>query len=53
MYVRDVEPHWSTAKIDFTCECSECGAEIKKVLTKPHDTNPSLVVIIGHDRRIE
>jgi hypothetical protein len=35
MYVRDVEPHWSMAKIDFTYECFECGAEIKKTVTKP------------------
>ena len=26
MYVRDVEPHWSMAKIEFTYECSDCGA---------------------------
>jgi len=35
MYVRDVEPHWSVATIDFIYECSDCGAEIKKSLTKP------------------
>jgi hypothetical protein len=35
MHVRDVEPHWSMAKIYFIYECSECGAEIKKTLTKP------------------
>ena len=35
MYVRDVEPHWSVAEIDFIYECSGCGAEIKKSLTKP------------------
>ena len=35
MYVRDVEPHWSLAKIDFIYECSECGNEIKKTVTKP------------------
>ena len=27
VYVRDVAPHWSMAKIDFTYECSDCGAE--------------------------
>ena len=27
MYVKDVTPHWSMAKIDFTYECSDCGAE--------------------------
>jgi hypothetical protein len=35
MYVRDVEPHWSMAKIDFIYECADCGAEIKKTITKP------------------
>lgn len=35
MYVRDVEPHWRVSKIDFVYECSECGTEIKKTLTKP------------------
>jgi hypothetical protein len=34
MYVRDVEPHWSMAKIDFTYECSDCGTEIKQTITK-------------------
>jgi hypothetical protein len=35
VYVRDVAPHWGMAKIDFTYECSDCGAEIKKTVTKP------------------
>ena len=35
VYVRDVAPHWGMAKIDFIYECSDCGAEIKKTLTKP------------------
>jgi DNA-directed RNA polymerase subunit RPC12/RpoP len=35
MYVRDVEPHWSVAEIDFIYECSDCGVEIKKTLTRP------------------
>ena len=34
MYVRDVEPHWSLAAIDFIYECYDCGAEIKKTLTR-------------------
>jgi len=34
MYVRDVEPHWSMAKIDFTYECSDCGAEVRQTVTK-------------------
>jgi hypothetical protein len=35
MFVRDVEPHWSMAKIDFTYECAVCGAEIKQTIVKP------------------
>jgi hypothetical protein len=35
MYVRDVEPHWSMAKIDFIYECSDCGAEVRHTVTKP------------------
>ena len=34
MCVKDVAPHWSMAKIDFTYECSECGAEVRRNLTK-------------------
>jgi hypothetical protein len=35
MYVSDIEAHWSMAKINFVYECSECGTEIKKTVTKP------------------
>jgi hypothetical protein len=35
MYVRDVEPHWSMATIDFIYECSDCGAEVRQTVTKP------------------
>jgi hypothetical protein len=35
MYVRDVEPHWSMAKIDFVFECSDCGAEVRHTVRKP------------------
>jgi hypothetical protein len=36
----DAEPPFvicpsSMAKIDFTYECSDCGAEIRQTLTKP------------------
>lgn len=35
MYLSDIEPHWSVAKIDCcTYECSECGFEIKKTVAK-------------------
>ena len=36
MYVREVEPHWSTAKIDFIYECADCGAEVRQSVTKPN-----------------
>jgi hypothetical protein len=35
MYVRDVKPHWSVAKIDFIYECSDCGTEVRQTITKP------------------
>jgi hypothetical protein len=35
MFVRDVEPHWSMAKIDFIYECSDCGAEVRHTVRKP------------------
>ena len=35
MFVREVEPHWSLAKIDFIYECSDCGAEIRQTVTRP------------------
>ena len=39
MYIKDVAPHWSMAKIDFTYECSICGAQITQTLTKPELLN--------------
>lgn len=39
MYVRDVEPHWSMAKIDFVYECSDCGAEVRQTMTKPEHSS--------------
>ena len=35
MYVRDIEPHWSMAKIDFIYECSDCGTEFRQTVRKP------------------
>ena len=35
MYVREVEPHWSLAKIDFVYECADCGAEVRQTIRKP------------------
>jgi hypothetical protein len=34
MYIKEVAPHWSMAKIDFTFECSNCGAQIRQTVTK-------------------
>jgi hypothetical protein len=39
MYVKDVAPHWSMAKIDFTYECPNCGAQIRQTVTKPELLN--------------
>jgi hypothetical protein len=35
MYVREVNPHWSMAKIDFIYACSDCGAEVRQTITRP------------------
>jgi len=35
MYVRDVEPHWNMARIDFTYECADCGTEVRQTVVKP------------------
>ena len=29
MFIKDVAPHGGMAKVDFTYECSECGAEMR------------------------
>ena len=36
MYVREVEPHWSLAKIDFIYECADCGGEVRKPFASPN-----------------
>ena len=43
MYVKDVAPQWSMAKIDFIYECSDCGAEIRQTVTKPEPLPFSVV----------
>jgi DNA-directed RNA polymerase subunit RPC12/RpoP len=35
MFVREVEPHWSMARIDFVYECADCGAEVRQTVTRP------------------
>ena len=32
MYVREVQPHWSMARIDLIYECVDCGAEIRETI---------------------
>ena len=39
MHIKGASPHWSTARIDFTYECSDCGAEAKQTVTKPELVN--------------
>ena len=34
MYVREIEPHWSLAEIDFVYECCDCGAEVRQTVKK-------------------
>jgi hypothetical protein len=35
LHIRDIEPFWSAAKVDFIYECADCGAEVRKTLIKP------------------
>ena len=35
MYVREVEPHWNMARIDFVYECSDCCAEVRQTIQVP------------------
>jgi len=35
MYVREVEPHWNMARIDFVYECADCCAEVRQTVTAP------------------
>ena len=39
MYIKDVAPHRSMAKIDFTYECSNCGVQIRQTVAKPELLN--------------
>jgi hypothetical protein len=39
MHVREVEPHWSMASIDFIYECSDCCAEVRQTITRPERKN--------------
>jgi hypothetical protein len=39
MSVKDVALHWNVSKVDFTYECSDCGAEIRHTVTKPELLN--------------
>lgn len=35
LFVREVEPHWSMARIDFVFECSDCGTEVRQTVRRP------------------
>jgi hypothetical protein len=39
MYIKEVAPIWSMATLDFTYECSNCGAQIRQMVTKPELLN--------------
>ena len=34
MYVKDVAPHWTMAKIDFTDQCSDCVGKVRQTVSK-------------------
>lgn len=37
MFVREVEPQWSVAKINLVYECADCGAEVRQTVAEdPH-----------------
>ena len=42
IYVREVEPHWSLAKIDFVYECADCGTK--------HQAWLGAIPILSHPR---
>lgn len=35
MYVREVEPNWRMAKVEFIYECSDCGTEVRQTISRP------------------
>jgi hypothetical protein len=35
LHIENVEPMWSAAKIDFIYACDDCGAEVRKTVTRP------------------
>jgi DNA-directed RNA polymerase subunit RPC12/RpoP len=48
MHLREVEPHWSMARIDFIYECSDCGAEVRQTVTRPERPHPPVARAAGH-----
>ncbi len=34
MQIRNVEPHWSAAKLDVVFECPECCIEVRETVAK-------------------
>ncbi len=35
MLVREIEPHWNSARIDLVYECADCGAEVRHSVHRP------------------
>ena len=35
LHIRDVEPIWSVSRLDFIYGCDDCGAEVRKTVTRP------------------
>jgi hypothetical protein len=44
MYVREVEPHWNMASIDFVYECSDCCAEVRQTIRGPQGQHHAVAV---------
>jgi len=39
MSVKVIAPRWNVSEIDFTYECSDCGAKIRHTVTKQEPLN--------------
>lgn len=34
MQIREVQPHWNLARLDFVFECTACGSEVRETVAK-------------------
>ncbi len=39
MYVRQIEPHWRSEKIEIIYECQNCGTEVRQTVGRPQLTH--------------